>query len=185
MAESGLFDFKKPFPQTNAQDLFGYRTFFDLDYAMPMQREGGVTLSIASNGGEVDWISRDLLKVSTGDALKFLNDEYLEIKDRFPGEFELMANAHALEESCRPVVEEMISKGDAKAIAVLPATVTARIASSSTAPRLNGCGSLRKRMISWSTFIHRWCRSGMSRSCCTASMRRSAVPSIRPSTLPG
>ena len=29
-----------------------------------------------------------------------------------------MANAHALEESCRPVVEEMISKGDAKAIAV-------------------------------------------------------------------
>src|SRR5271163_3518543 len=53
MAESGLFDFKKPFPQTNAQDLFGYRTFFDLDYAMPMQREGGVTLSIASNGGEV------------------------------------------------------------------------------------------------------------------------------------
>ena len=82
MAESGLFDFKKPFPQTNAQDLFGYRTFFDLDYAMPMQREGGVTLSIASNGGEVDWISRDLLKVSTGDALKFLNDEYLEIKDR-------------------------------------------------------------------------------------------------------
>ena len=118
MAELGLFDFKKPFPQTNAQDLFGYRTFFDLDYAMPMQREGGVTLSIASNGGEVDWISRDLLKVSTGDALKFLNDEYLEIKDRFPGEFELMANAHALEESCRPVVEEMISKGDAKAIAV-------------------------------------------------------------------
>jgi predicted TIM-barrel fold metal-dependent hydrolase len=118
MAESGLFDFKKSFPQTNAQDLFGYRTFFDLDYAVPMQREGGVTLSIASNGGEVNWISRDLLKVSTGDALKFLNDEYLEIKDRFPGEFELAANAHALEESCRPVVEEMISKEDAKAIAV-------------------------------------------------------------------
>jgi hypothetical protein len=42
----------------------------------------------------------------------------LEIKDRFPGEFELMANAHALEESCRPVVEEMISKGGAKATAV-------------------------------------------------------------------
>jgi len=47
---------------------------------------------------EVDWISRDLFKVSTSDAIKFLNDEYLEIKDRFPGEFELMANAHALEE---------------------------------------------------------------------------------------
>jgi predicted TIM-barrel fold metal-dependent hydrolase len=118
MAEAGFFDPKKPFPQTNAQDLTGYRTFYDLDYAMPMQREGGVTLSIASNGGEVDWIARDLLKVSTSDALKFLNDEYLEIKDRFPGEWELMANAHALDESCRPVVEEMISKGGAKAIAV-------------------------------------------------------------------
>ena len=118
MAEAGFFDPKKPFPQTNAQDLTGYRTFYDLDYAMPMQRAGGVTLSIASNGGEVDWISRDLLKVSTSDALKFLNDEYLEIQSRFPGEWELMANAHALDESCRPVVEEMIGKGDAKAIAV-------------------------------------------------------------------
>jgi predicted TIM-barrel fold metal-dependent hydrolase len=29
-----------------------------------------------------------------------------------------MANAHALDESCRPVVEEMIRKGGAKAIAV-------------------------------------------------------------------
>jgi hypothetical protein len=29
-----------------------------------------------------------------------------------------MANAHALEEGCRPIVEEMISQGGAKAIAV-------------------------------------------------------------------
>jgi hypothetical protein len=29
-----------------------------------------------------------------------------------------MANAHALEEDCRPIVEEMIRKGGAKAIAV-------------------------------------------------------------------
>jgi hypothetical protein len=65
----------------------------------------------------VDWIS-GLLKCSTGDALKFLHDEDLEIKDRFPGEFEMMANAHALQESCQPIVEEMISKGGAKAIAV-------------------------------------------------------------------
>jgi hypothetical protein len=74
-------------------------------------------LSYKSNGGEVDWIARDLLKVSTSDALKFLNDEYLEIQGRFPAEWELMANAHALDESCRPVVEEMIRKGGAKAIA--------------------------------------------------------------------
>ena len=47
-----------------------------------------------------------------------MNDEYVVIRDRFPGEFALMANAHALEESCRPIVEEMIGKGGAKAIAV-------------------------------------------------------------------
>src|SRR5271157_4365030 len=112
MVEAGLFEPNHEFPQTNAQDFIVYREFFDLDYAMPKQREGGVTLSLASNGGEVDWIARELLQISTGDALKFLNDEYLEIRDRYPGEFALMANAHALEESCRPIVEEMISQGD-------------------------------------------------------------------------
>ena len=74
---------------------------------MPKQREEGVTLRLASNGGEVEW----LLKVSTGDALKILNDEYLEIRDRYPGEFALMANAHALEEDCRPIVEEKHDRG--------------------------------------------------------------------------
>ena len=118
MAEVGLFDPNQKFPQTNSQDFIVYRDFVDLDYAMLKQRDGGVTLSLASNGGEVDWIARDLLEVSTGDALKFLNDEYLEIKDRYPGEFALMANAHALEGSCWPIVEEMMSQGDAKAIAV-------------------------------------------------------------------
>ena len=122
MAERGLYDPKKEFPQANAQDLICYREFFDLEYAMPKQREGGVTLNLASNGGEVEWFARDMLQVSTGDALKFLNDEYLEIKDRFPGEFALMANAHALEESCRPVVEEMISQGAPKRLRWRPAT---------------------------------------------------------------
>src|ERR1700734_3379327 len=117
MAARGLYDPKQEFPQTNAQDLICYRDFFDLEYAMPKQREGGVTLSLASNGGEVEWFARDMLQVSTGEALKFLNDEYLEIRDRYPGEFALMANAHALEENCRPTVEEMINHG-AKAIAV-------------------------------------------------------------------
>jgi predicted TIM-barrel fold metal-dependent hydrolase len=118
MAKRGFYDPTKPFPQTNAQDLIGYREFYDLEYAMPRSREEGVTLSLASNGGEVEWFARDMLKVSTVDALKTLNDEYLEIRDRYPGEFALMANAHALEEDCRPIVEEMIRKGGAKAIAV-------------------------------------------------------------------
>jgi predicted TIM-barrel fold metal-dependent hydrolase len=118
MAARGLYDPNQEFPLANAQDFLCYREFFDLDYAMPKQREGGVTLSLASNGGEVDWIARELLQVSTSEALKFLNGEYLEIRDRYPSEFALMANAHALEEGCRPIVEEMISQGGAKAIAV-------------------------------------------------------------------
>src|ERR1700729_3659814 len=118
MAERGLYDPKQPFPQTNAQDLIGYREFYDLEYAMPKSREDGVTLSLASNGGEVEWFARDMLKVSTGDALKTLNDEYLEISDRYPGEFVPTANAHALEEACRPIVDEMIRQGGAKTISV-------------------------------------------------------------------
>lgn len=118
MAQAGLYDPRQPFPQSNPQDLICYREFFDLDFAMPKQREEGVTLSLASNGGEVEWFARDLLKVSTVDALKFLNDEYLEMRDSYPGEFALMANAHALEEGCRRIVEDMIGKGGAKAIAV-------------------------------------------------------------------
>ena len=69
MVELGLFDPKQGYPQTNALDLMAYREVLDLDYAMPIQREGGITLSLMTNGGEVPWIAQDLLKVSTGDAL--------------------------------------------------------------------------------------------------------------------
>jgi hypothetical protein len=84
---------------------------------MPKQREGGITLSLASKVGEVEWFARICFN-SARAMLKFLNDEYLEIRDRYPGEFALMANAHALEEACRPIVEHMISQGGAKAIVV-------------------------------------------------------------------
>ena len=65
MAERGFYDPKQEFPQTNAQDLIGYWEFYDLEYAIPKSRDEGVTLSLASNGGEVEWFARDLLKVST------------------------------------------------------------------------------------------------------------------------
>jgi hypothetical protein len=60
-----------------------------------------------TNGGEVEWLARDLLKGSTVEGLKFFNDEYVEIMNRYPSELAPTANAHALEEACRPVVEEM------------------------------------------------------------------------------
>lgn len=118
MDRAGLYDPTKPFPQTNPADLVVYRDFVDLDYGVGKQREGGVTLTISSNGGEVEWLAKDLLHVSTADAIAFLNDEYLEIEDTYPGEFAHMANAHALDESCRPVIEDLITSGGAKAIAV-------------------------------------------------------------------
>jgi hypothetical protein len=40
LEERGLLDSKQGFPQTNALDLMAYREVFDLDYAMPIQREG-------------------------------------------------------------------------------------------------------------------------------------------------
>jgi hypothetical protein len=126
---------------------------------MPKQRKGGVTLSIASNGGEVEWLARQMLQVSTSDALKFLNDEYLEIQDRFPGEFALMANAHSLEESCQPIVEELIRHGGAKAIAVSSSYGDGADRTFLDSPKA-GSGSSRRRMTSWSIFIRRWWRSG-------------------------
>ena len=54
MEERGLLDPKQGFPQTNALDLMAYREVFDLDYAMPIQREGGITLSLMTNGGEAE-----------------------------------------------------------------------------------------------------------------------------------
>jgi predicted TIM-barrel fold metal-dependent hydrolase len=102
----------------NAEDLMAYREVFDLDYAMPIQREGGITLSLMTNGGEVPWIAHDLLRVSTVDGLEYLNDEYVNIMNRFRGEFVPAANAHALEEASCSVVEEMIRHGGARAIAV-------------------------------------------------------------------
>src|ERR1700685_1757932 len=116
--DRGLLDPKKGFPQTNALDLMAYREVFDLDYAMPIQREGGITLSLMTNGGEVEWLGRGLAPGTTLGGAKFFNEEYVDIMNRYPGEFAPTANAHALEESCRPVVEEVIRQGGATAIAV-------------------------------------------------------------------
>jgi hypothetical protein len=185
MAEAGLYDPNRAFPQANDKDLICYRELFDLDYAMPKQRQEGVTLSLASNGGEVEWFARAILQVSTGEALKFLNDEYLEIRDRYPGEFALMANAHAFEESCRPIVEEMISHGGAKAIAVASSYGDGADRAYLDSSKAEWLWELLKRTTSWSIFIHPCCRSGTKCSCSTASTRRSAVPSIRLSTAPG
>jgi predicted TIM-barrel fold metal-dependent hydrolase len=118
MADKGLFDPAKPLPQAGAGDIIFYREFVDLAYAMTKQRAAGVTLSLASNGGEVDWIGRELLGYQVPDTLAFLRDEYLALQQSFPGEFVLAANAVAIDARSRNVVEEMLDKHDAKVIAV-------------------------------------------------------------------
>ena len=165
-------------PQSNALDLMAYREVFDLDYAMPIQREGGITLSLMTNGGELEWLARNILQASTVEGVEFFNDEYVEIIDRYPGEFVPMANAPTLEEACRPVVEEMIRQGGAKAIAVASSYGDGADRVFLDSPRRNGCGSLRKRMTSWFTSIRRCSRSGMNRSCNTALTGRSAAPRL-------
>ena len=118
MEERGLYDPSKPFPQSNASDIIFYRDFVDLDYSIAPQRQGGVTQAIASNGGEIEWFSRELLQMDAVDTVKFVNDESVETREKYPNDFALMANAHALEEKTREVAEMMVSRQDAKAIAI-------------------------------------------------------------------
>ena len=118
MVERGMFDDSKPLPQTNASDIVFYRDFVDLDYSMGPQREGGVTRAIASSGGEIEWVARKLLGSGPAEAARFVNAESVEIRERYPDDFALMANAHALDETTRADVERMMGRHDAKAIAV-------------------------------------------------------------------
>jgi hypothetical protein len=62
--EAGLYD-RTSIPADQRQRLNLLSRVCRLDHAMPKQREGGVTLSLASNGGEVEWFARDLPRAST------------------------------------------------------------------------------------------------------------------------
>ena len=152
--ERGLLDPKQGFPQTNALDLMAYREVFDLDYAMPIQRDGGITLSVMTNGGELEWLARDLLQGSTVDGIKFFNDEYVEIMDRYPGEFcadgQCKRPRSGVPARCRGDDPPRRRQGHCGGVQLWR---QARIASSLTAPRRSGCGSLPRPMTSWCTFI--------------------------------
>jgi hypothetical protein len=90
------FDDKKPLPQANAGEMFFYRESVDVDYSMQIQQQSGVTLCVNSYGGEIETFARQIIKASTIDTIKFLHDESFELRDRFPKDIAVMANAHAL-----------------------------------------------------------------------------------------
>ncbi|MGD0183246.1 MAG: hypothetical protein ABSC15_25840, partial [Terriglobales bacterium] len=104
------FDDSKPLPQANAGEMFFYRESVDVDYSMEIQQKSGVTLCVNSYGGEIDTFAQNIIKASTIDTLKFLHDESFELRDRFPKDIACMANAHALEENTRDVIDPLISK---------------------------------------------------------------------------
>ena len=110
------FDDKKPLPQANAGEMFFYRESVDVDYSMQVQRESGVTLCVNSYGGEIETFAKQIIKASTVDTIKFLHDESFELRDRYPNDIAVMANAHALEENTRDVIDPLISNKQVCAI---------------------------------------------------------------------
>jgi len=112
------FDDKKPLPQANAGEMFFYRESVDVDYAMEIQQKSGVTLCLNSYGGEIETFANGIIKASTIDTLKFLHDESFELRDRFPKDIVCMANAHALEENTRDVIDPLISNKETYGISI-------------------------------------------------------------------
>src|ERR1700734_3731388 len=112
------FDDKKPLPQANAGEMFFYRESVDVDYSMQIQQQSGVTLCVNSYGGEIETFAKQITKASTIDTIKFLHDESFELRDRFPNDIAVMANAHALEENTREAIDPLISSKQACAISI-------------------------------------------------------------------
>ena len=112
----GLDD-SKPLPQANAGEQFFYRESVDVDYSMDIQRKSGVTLCINSYGGEIETFAQHIIKASTIDTIKSLHEESFGLRDRYP-DVAFMANAHALEENTRDVIDPLISSNDACAISI-------------------------------------------------------------------
>src|SRR6204780_355556 len=88
----GLND-SKPLPQVFGDEMFFYRESVDVDYSMEIQRKSGVTLCVNSYGGEVETFAQHVIKASTIDTPNFPHNESFELRDRFPKDIALMANA--------------------------------------------------------------------------------------------
>src|SRR5271168_3624348 len=118
LVDNGELDDSKPLPQVTESEQFYYRESVDADYSMEIQRQSGVSLSIISYGGEVEGFGQHIIKANTVDTLTFLNDEALELRDRFPDDIACMANARALEEKTRDLIDPLISHQEACAISI-------------------------------------------------------------------
>src|ERR1700689_853631 len=118
LVENIGFDDSKPLAQVFGGGMFFYRESVDVDYSVEIQRQSGVTLCVNSYGGEIETCAQSIIKASTIDTLKFLHDESFELQDRFPKDIVSMANAHALEENTRDVIDPLISNKEACCISI-------------------------------------------------------------------
>ena len=150
------FDDSKPLPQANAGEMFFYRESVDVDYSMEIQRQSGVTLCVNSYGGEVETFAQNIIKASTIDTLKFLHDESFELQVRYPKDIACMANAHALEENTRDVIDPLISNKQACCISICSSYGAAQVRYFSIRPKPNGYGSTRRTKMFSFIFIRPW-----------------------------
>lgn len=110
LVDNGGLDDSKPLPQVNDSEQFYYREPVDADYSMEIQRN--------QLRREVEGFGEHIIKANTVDTLTFLNDEALELRNRFPDDIACMANAHALEENTRDLIDPLISHQGACAISI-------------------------------------------------------------------
>ena len=116
--ENGGLDDSKPLPQVTAEEVFYYRKFVDLEYSLERSRQSGVSTSIISQGGEVETFAKHILKMDVLDGLRFLNDEQMEIRERYPQDVACMAVAHPLEKFILGIIDPLITKHGACAISI-------------------------------------------------------------------
>jgi predicted TIM-barrel fold metal-dependent hydrolase len=116
LARAGGYDPARPLPQAVGGNVL-YAEWLDEQTTVAGQRAGGVSRAILSNGGEVEMMTQ----LAGGDqdtALRLLLDDKLQLIERYPNDFDLMADANPFDESCRSAVEEALTKHGAKAISI-------------------------------------------------------------------
>ena len=116
MGSVGAYDPAAPLPQAARGNVF-YAEWLEEETSVAGQRAGGVTRALLSNGGELELMAQ----LAGGDAraaLRMLLDDKLALVERYPADFELMADANPFDEGCRALVEEALDRHGARAISV-------------------------------------------------------------------
>jgi predicted TIM-barrel fold metal-dependent hydrolase len=116
MASVGAYDPSRPLPQAARGNVW-YAEWLDEDTTVAGQREGGVTRSLLSNGGELEFFA----ELGGGDTLgtaRMMLEEKLELIGRHPDDFGLMVDVDPFDERFSEFLAEGLDRHDACAISV-------------------------------------------------------------------